>query len=201
VIFEGIVFFVAAALAVAGALGIVLLQNAFYSVLALVAHLVALATLFLLLDSAFVAAAQVVVYAGAVMVLYIFVVAYIGGGGRHMTPESGAVARLGPVFALAIFVELSVAILGSSLSALRTPGPTLPAVSTFGSPAQIGQLLLSKFLIAFEAASFVLLVAAVGAIVLGRRRRGLEDPDESDGGGVSGDHTPGEQREPAGAAA
>jgi len=182
VVFEGIVFFVAAALAVGGALGIVLLQNAFYSVLALVGHLVALATLFLLLESAFVAAAQVVVYAGAVMVLYVFVVAYIGGGAAQMAPATGAVARLGPLFALAIFVELSLAILGSSLAALRTEGPPLPGAGAFGGPAQIGELLLSKFLIPFEAASFLLLVAAVGAVILAGRRRGLEEATDSDSG-------------------
>ena len=66
----------------AGALGVVLLQNPFYSVLSLVCHLLGLAVLFLLLNAEFLAAAQVVVYAGAVMVLYLFVVAYIGGVGR-----------------------------------------------------------------------------------------------------------------------
>ena len=77
--FEQLLFLVAGALAIGGALGVVLLRNPFYSVLALVTHLFALAILFLLLTAAFLAAAQVVVYAGAVMVLYVFVVAYVGG--------------------------------------------------------------------------------------------------------------------------
>ena len=64
---------------IAGAVGVVVLRNPFYCVLALVAHLVSLAVLFLLLRAEFVAAVQVVVYAGAVMVLYVFVVAYVGG--------------------------------------------------------------------------------------------------------------------------
>ena len=76
---EQILFFVGAAGAIGGALGVVLLRNPFFSVLALVAHLVALALLFLLLSAEFIAAAQLVVYAGAVMVLYVFVVAYVGG--------------------------------------------------------------------------------------------------------------------------
>jgi len=89
VLLEQILFFVAAAGAIGGALGVVLLRNPFFSVLALVGHLVALALLFLLLRAEFIAAAQLVVYAGAVMVLYIFVVASIGGveetvaGGGH----------------------------------------------------------------------------------------------------------------------
>ena len=74
------IFFIAAIGALAGAIGVVMLRNPFYSVLALAFHLVSLAALFLLLRAEFVAAAQVVVYAGAVMVLYVFVVAYIGGG-------------------------------------------------------------------------------------------------------------------------
>ena len=73
-------FFLAAIGALAGAIGTVALRNPFYSVLALVCHLLALAALFLLLRAEFLAAAQVIVYVGAVMVLYLFVVAYVGGG-------------------------------------------------------------------------------------------------------------------------
>jgi NADH-quinone oxidoreductase subunit J len=172
VLFEQIVFFGAALLAIAGALGVVLLQNPFYSVLSLVLHLVALAVLFLLLSAEFLAAAQVVVYAGAVMVLYVFVTAYVGGSDQPLRPESGAVARLGPLFAGVLFVELTIAVTGSALELLDTTGPELEA--GFGSPAAIGELLLGEFLIAFEAASYLLLVTAVGALVLARRRRGLE---------------------------
>ena len=73
-----VIFFLAAIGALTGAIGVVMVRNPFYSVLALVGHLISLAALFLLLRAQFVAAAQVVVYAGAVMVLYVFVVAYIG---------------------------------------------------------------------------------------------------------------------------
>ena len=74
-----VLFFIAAIGAVAGAVGVITLRNPFFSVLALVFHLLSLAALFLLLRAEFVAAAQVIVYAGAVMVLYVFVVAYVGG--------------------------------------------------------------------------------------------------------------------------
>ena len=171
--FEQVLFFVAAIGALAGALGVVLLQNPFYSVLSLVGHLLGLAVLFLLLHAEFLAAAQVVVYAGAVMVLYLFVVAYIGGADEPLRPESGGVALFGPLFAAAIAVELCIAFISSGLQALDTHGADLgPA---FGSPGQIGELLLTDFLLPFEAASFLLLVAAVGAVVLARRRRGLEE--------------------------
>jgi NADH-quinone oxidoreductase subunit J len=171
--FEQVLFFLAGALALAGALGVVMLRNPFYSVLALVGHLVALALLFLLLRAEFVAAAQVVVYAGAVMVLYVFVVAYVGGSDEPLRPEGGAIGSLGPLFAVAIMIELTIAVVGSSLGALDTRGADTGA--GFGSPGEIGSLLLQKFLVPFEAASYLLLVAAVGAVVLARRRRGLED--------------------------
>ncbi len=171
--FEQVLFFIAGAGALAGALGVVILRNPFYSVLALVAHLIALAVLFLLLSAEFLAAGQVVVYAGAVMVLYVFVVAYIGGADEPLGPERGALRTLGPLFAAAVGIELCIAFIASGLDALDTRGADVPP--TFGSPAGIGQLLLTRFLVAFEAASFLLLIAAVGAIVLARRRRGLEE--------------------------
>src|ERR1044072_2702838 len=103
--FEDIIFFIAAIGTLAAALGVVLLQTPFYSVLSLVCHLLGLAVLFLLLNAEFIAAAQVVVYAGAVMVLYLFVVAYIGGASEPLRPESGALAVFGPLFALAVAIE------------------------------------------------------------------------------------------------
>jgi NADH:ubiquinone oxidoreductase subunit 6 (subunit J) len=180
VLFEQILFFVAAIGALGGALGVVLLRNPFYSVLSLIAHLVSLAVLFLLLHSEFLAAAQIVVYAGAIMVLYLFVTAYVGGTDRTFIRggEMGVTGQLGVIMAGALFVVIALAILGSSLDALDTRGADLDP--GFGSPGAIGELLLQKFLIAFEAASFLLLVAAVCAVVLARRRRGLEeDPGEA----------------------
>ncbi|MDQ3936945.1 MAG: NADH-quinone oxidoreductase subunit J, partial [Actinomycetota bacterium] len=173
---EQVLFFIGALGAIGGAMGVVLLRNPFYSVLALVAHLVALALLFLLLNAEFLAASQLVVYAGAVMVLYVFVVAYIGGVDDPGVEGAGAVGRLGPLFAGALLVELTIAVVGSGLSALDSTGRDVG--SGFGSPGEVGRLLLEKFLIPFEAASFLLLVAAVGAIVLARRRRGLLDDAE-----------------------
>jgi len=173
-----VLFFIAAIGAVCGAIGVVIVRNPFYAVLALVFHLLSLAALFLLLQAQFVAAAQVVVYAGAVMVLYLFVVAYIGGTDEPLRPESGSIAVLGPVFAFALAVELCIAFISSGLKALDSTGPDIsrPAgADTFGSPGAIGELLLTDFLLPFEAASFLLLMASVGAVVLARRRRGLED--------------------------
>ena len=164
---EAVVFFAAAVLAVGGALGVVLQRNPFYSVLSLVVHLIALAVLFLLLRAEFIAAAQVIVYAGAVMVLYVFVVAYVGGLEDPLTEPNPVLRAAAPFFAAALLAELSFAILGSSLKAIDTHGAHLSP--GFGSPSQIGQLFLTRFLIAFEVVSLLLLIAAVGAIVLARR--------------------------------
>ena len=120
--FEQVLFFLAGIGALAGALGVVVLRNPFYSVLALVTHLIALAVLFLLLHAEFIAAGQVVVYAGAVMVLYIFVVAYIGGADEPLRPEGGVLNSFGPLFAAAIGVELCIAFIASGLEALDTQG-------------------------------------------------------------------------------
>jgi NADH-quinone oxidoreductase subunit J len=163
---------------VAGAVGTVALRNPFYAVLALVCHLLALAALFLLLRAEFVAAAQVVVYAGAVMVLYVFVVAYVGGGaGEPLTGSTGASLRFASIlFALVLFIELTIALVGTGLSALETEGAD--AGAAFGTPAEVGELFLTKFLVAFEIASLLLLIAAVGAVILARRRAGLGEAGE-----------------------
>ncbi|MBA2516852.1 MAG: NADH-quinone oxidoreductase subunit J [Solirubrobacterales bacterium] len=198
-------FFLAAAGVIAGALGTVLLRNAFYAVLALVVHLISLAALFLLLRAEFVAAAQVVVYAGAVMVLYLFVVAYVGGIDQPLSGSGTNLRGTSVLFAVVLLVEFCIAILGSGLSSIDTEGTGF--FVGFGTPEQIGQLLLTKFLLAFEAASFLLLIAAVGAVILARRRSGLEDPREisvadllrsSDGGTLSDEKERGSLAEAAG---
>jgi NADH-quinone oxidoreductase subunit J len=171
-------FFIAGIGAVAGAIGVVSVRNPFYAVLSLVFHLLSLAALFLLLRAEFIAAAQVVVYAGAVMVLYVFVVAYVGAAepARLRSPVSGGQRAVALVFALALFIELAIAVLGSALKGIGTRGAAY--VPGFGSPQRIGELLLTKFLLPFEAASFLLLIAAVGAVVLARRRGGIHGEDE-----------------------
>jgi NADH-quinone oxidoreductase subunit J len=183
-----ILFFLAAIGVISGAVGVVVLRNPFYSVLALVTHLVSLAILFLLLRAEFVAAVQVVVYAGAVMVLYVFVVAYVGGeegdsiGERLRGKGSvGSGLRLGgAILGGALLVELLIALLGTGLEATSGYGAGyVPGPNTYGTPAYIGNLLLTRFLLVFELASFLLLIAAVGGVVLARRRGGIgEDEPE-----------------------
>ena len=130
-------FFIAALIALSGAFGTVLLKNPFYAVLALVCHLLGLAALFLLLRAEFVAAAQVIVYAGAVMVLYVFVVAYVGGQDRPLSPRHGPGMRaIALLFSGARLVEIAIAILGSGLSVLDDEGSGY--FPGFGSPGEMG---------------------------------------------------------------
>ena len=175
-----VLFFIGGIGAVAGAIGVVRLRNPFYSVLALVFHLLSLAALFLLLRAEFLAAAQVIIYAGAVMVLYVFVVAYVGGADEPIVGAdvAGSLRLFGPIVGLLLFAELTIATLGSGLKALGDEGAAYD--QGFGSAERIGQLLLTKFLLPFEVASFLLLIAAVGAVILARRRRGLEGDDDYD---------------------
>jgi NADH-quinone oxidoreductase subunit J len=187
---SAVLFFIAAIGAITGAVGVVMLRNPFYSVLALVAHLISLAVLFLLLRAEFVAAVQVVVYAGAVMVLYVFVVAYVGGESDSIGERlrsvgapgaTGSGLRLGgAIVGGALLVELLIALLGTGLEATSGYGaPYVSGPQTYGTPAYIGKLLLTRFLVTFELASFLLLIAAVGGVVLARRRGGIgEDEPE-----------------------
>jgi NADH:ubiquinone oxidoreductase subunit 6 (subunit J) len=174
-----LIFFIAAIGTLGAAIGVIALQKPFYSVLALAAHLVLLAALFLLLRAEWVAFAQVVVYAGAVMVLYIFVVQYVGDEASPLrqTP-SRPVTFAAFACGIALVTELFVAVLGTGLKAVGTDGA--PYRPGFGTPGQIGTLLLTRFLAPFEIASYLLLVAAVGAVLLARRRRGLSDGVEDD---------------------
>jgi NADH-quinone oxidoreductase subunit J len=164
-----VVFFFGAIGALGSAIAVVALRNPFYSVLALVVHLVSLAGLFLLLHAEFLAAAQIVIYAGAVVVLYVFVVAYVGGIEEPMWEPLPGQRLLAPLLGLALFIELSIAVLGTGLRSLESRGPELS--NDFGTPADIGTTLLERFLIPFEAASMLLLVAAIGAVALAGRRR------------------------------
>ena len=123
---EAVAFFAGAIGALGGAIAVVALRNPFYSVLALIVHLVALAGLFLMLHAEFIAAAQIVVYAGAVMVLYLFVAAYVGGVEEPIWEPIPGQRFLGPVLAAALFIEVSIAVVGSSPEGGRERGPDDP---------------------------------------------------------------------------
>jgi NADH:ubiquinone oxidoreductase subunit 6 (subunit J) len=159
------VWVLAAGALLSSGIAVVMFSNPFFSALALIVNLASLAVLYLLLAAEFVAAAQVLVYAGAVVVMFLFVIAYLGG--RADAPWAGgptlqAVAAI--LAAGAIAVEVVVVI------ALKAGGRLAEAAqvdAAFGSPGEIGRLFLGPHLLAFEVTSIVLLVAAVGGVILG----------------------------------
>jgi NADH:ubiquinone oxidoreductase subunit 6 (subunit J) len=170
-----IVWLVAAGACVFTGVRVVTASNPFSSALSLIGNLASLAVLYLLASGEFVAAAQVLVYAGAVMVMFLFVIAYLGG--RADAPfASHRIAQLSAVVgAVAVLAVTLVAVLLEANGRLSEE-PEVPR--SFGSPQEIGALFLTDHLLAFEITSIVLLVAAVGGVVLGTRARAEDEADE-----------------------
>ena len=164
---EIIVFFVLALVAVATALGMLFSNNAVYAAIFLVLNFATVAVFFLTLGGSFIAVTQVAVYAGAIMVLFLFVIMLLGA------EKLGQSETLKWQMPLAIL--LAVILLFQAGYVLFTQAGTFENVAAlpdgFGSPAAIGQLLYSQYLLPFEVTSILLLVAMIGAIVLTRQGR------------------------------
>jgi NADH-quinone oxidoreductase subunit J len=157
-------FGVVGTVALVTAIAMLTSRTAIYSALFLVLNLCSIAVFFLILGGPFIAVVQVSVYAGAIMVLFLFVIMLLGA--EHTPGEQHL--RSQPVMAVTLALVL-LAMTGYAL--LRTmPGlPTAPALAGFeGSPEAIGKLLFSSYLFPFEVTSVLLLVAMVGAVVMTR---------------------------------
>jgi len=169
---ERIVFALAAIAALGCGVLVITLQNAFRAAVALIGCLTSVAVIFILLAAPFAAAVQVIVYAGAIVVLFLFVIAYLGERGVVGAPDRLAMYRAyAGVAALALLVEGAVVLVETRLpgarSAPRPPGD-------IGSPHAIGESFLSAHLVPFEATSLLLLAAAVGAVLLAKRAVQME---------------------------
>jgi NADH-quinone oxidoreductase subunit J len=162
------VWVVAAFACLGSGIAVISFSNPFFSALALIGNLASLATLYLLLSAEFVTAAQVLVYAGAVMVMFLFVIAYVGGRADapfEAGPSWQTIAAV--VAAGAIVVNIVIAIGATTGGRLEDEAEVGPS---FGSPAEVGEVFLTDHLLAFEITSIVLLVAAVGGVILGSER-------------------------------
>jgi NADH-quinone oxidoreductase subunit J len=159
-----VAFFVVALIATSSALGLILRKNAIHGALFLVVNLGSIAALYLMLGAEFLAAAQVIVYAGAIMVLFVFAIMVLIPGKEETGPDPRRAARLLalPVGAL-LFLLLLVVITA------RWSGPRGPAGPS-GSVAAVGRLLLTNYLLPFELTGVLLLAAMVGVLLLARRR-------------------------------
>jgi NADH-quinone oxidoreductase subunit J len=158
-----VVFYVAGAGAIGSAIAVVVQRNPFLAALSLILHLASLAALYLVLQGDFVAVAQLLVYAGAVMVMFLFVIAYLGDRADLDLRRGGIGTGAAALAGLAIFIETVVAVSDSS-SVLGSPAKV---ADSFGSPQTIGRLFLTDHLLAFEAISLILLVGAIAGVVLG----------------------------------
>jgi NADH-quinone oxidoreductase subunit J len=166
---ELIVFVVLAPLAVVSALGMVLTRNAVYSALLLVVNFFCLAGFYVLLEAQFVAAVQVIVYAGAIMVLFLFVLMLLGTGNEVAVTETIRGQRPAAVLlTLGLLVAVGAALLTGVFDA--EPG-SLAQVNEGGNVQAVGRLLFTRYTFAFETAGVLLTVAAVGALVLGKRQQ------------------------------
>jgi NADH-quinone oxidoreductase subunit J len=170
------VFFVAAAVAVLGGIGVVAFHQPIRSVLSLVLVMLALSVIFLLLSAQFVFAVQIIVYAGAVMVLFLFVIALLGPArelGRGRLRYQG--------WASAVFVLVLLGLMWTMLQGVQYRQPDQTNLDVFGTVQSIAVGLFTTYLYPFELTSLLLLVAAIGAIYLSRKRI-----DDAEGGPADG---------------
>ena len=160
-----VAFAVLALIAVGSALGLVLKRNAIHGALFLIVNLGTVAALYLTLRAEFLAAAQVIVYAGAIMVLFVFAIMVLIPGKEETGPDPRRPYRLLAIpVGAGLLVELAVII------ASRAGRGAAPAAATPGGVEAIGRLLFTDYLFPFELTSVLLLAAMVGVLVLARRR-------------------------------
>ncbi len=157
-----LLFFALALVCIATALGMLMSRSAVYSALFLVLNFGTVAVFYVLLNAPFIAMSQVTVYAGAIMVLFLFVIMLLG---TELLPRSRALPWQRPValvLALLLIGEAAYLLLVRAIPA----GAILQPVESFGSPQAVGQALFAKYLLPFEITSVLLLISMVGAIVL-----------------------------------
>jgi NADH-quinone oxidoreductase subunit J len=166
---ELITFIILAPLSVVTAVGMVLSRNAIYSALLLVVNFFCLAGFYVLLEAQFVAAVQVIVYAGAIMVLFLFVLMLLGVGNEVVVKEQMRGQR--PAAVLLTLGLLVAIVAGLGAGVFDAAPASLAAANEGGNVQAVGRLLFTRYTFAFETAGVLLVVAAVGALVLGKRQR------------------------------
>jgi NADH-quinone oxidoreductase subunit J len=158
------IFIILAVVAVAAGLGVIAQRSAVRSALFLLVNFCCLAGLYILLNAQFVAVVQVIIYAGAIVVLFLFVVMLLGVERAEETPD---LRRYQWIAAVLLGVLLLAGVLWALIPA---QAETVPALVQSDNVRQLGEALLTRFAIPFELASVVLLVAIVGALVLAKKR-------------------------------
>ncbi len=176
---EQIVFWAMAIVSMFSAIAMLFARNAVHSALLLVLNFFALAVFYVLLDAHFLAAVQVIVYAGAIMVLFLFVIMLLGVDREELLDERIKLQRpLAVLFGMGL-AGLLVFNIQSTIAGTAFRG--LEQANAAGNTQALGRVLFTRFLFPFEVASVLLIVAAIGAMILGRRR-GEEEAASGIGG-------------------
>jgi len=167
-----VLFFIFAAVCVGGAVNLLAQKHPINSALSLIVVMGSLAAIYLLLGAEFVAAVQIIVYAGAVMVLFVFVIMLLNAGVEERTPHGSRVATMlgvpGLIVGLGIGIWVVTRITG--LDKIGIGGPAvMNGTEAFGNPQAVGRLLFRDYLLPFEVTSILILIAIMGAVVLARR--------------------------------
>jgi NADH-quinone oxidoreductase subunit J len=155
--------------AVISAISMLASRNAIYSALFLVINFITIATLFLLLNAAFIAMVQVTVYAGAIMVLFLFVIMLLGAERLQTTRRMPWQLPVAILLGVALIAEVVFALFRDAANVAE--GFSENIAQGFGSPTSIGEILFDQYLVPFEITSILLLVAMIGAIVITRDQR------------------------------
>jgi NADH-quinone oxidoreductase subunit J len=164
-----IIFFVLAAMAVLGAISLILQRHPIHSALSLIVVMIALAGLYLLMGAEFVAAVQIIVYGGAIMVLFVFVIMLLNAGVEERTNASKLAGAAGVPLALILTVIL---IAGPATLMRSVRSDALAAQTGMLAPTKVlATMLFREFVYPFELTSFLILVAILGAIVLAQREK------------------------------
>ena len=167
---DNVVFWVFAPLSIATAIGMIVVRNAVHAALFLVVNFFTIAVMYLLLDAPFLFAVQIVVYAGAIMVLFLFVIMLLGvDRGEEPTERLFGQRTTAVILGVAIVAELATAIRAGIGFATRAP-EGFDAVNPGGNPSALAEVLFRDYFFPFEVTSVLLLVAAVAAMVLALRR-------------------------------
>jgi NADH-quinone oxidoreductase subunit J len=164
-----ILFFIFAAVCIAGAVNLLAQSHPINSALSLIVVMGSLAVLYLLLGAEFVAAIQIIVYAGAVMVLFIFVIMLLNAGVEEHSGKSYIAWFVGIPSVLAL---VGLAVYSLLHFQAQTGNPAVSSTTKIGTVKEIATLLFSKFLLPFEVTSVLILIAIMGAVVLARRGEG-----------------------------
>lgn len=166
---EVIIFYVSALIAIGGAVMMIAQRNPVASVLYLILSLVAQAVLYIQLEALFIGALLIIVYAGAILVLFLFVIMLLnlrGEGFGHERSRIGLATKV--IFSLALIFELA-AIVHTATNSANLVGASKHVSPGYGSVPAVAELLYTKYLFPFELTSILLLVAIVGAVMMARR--------------------------------